>query len=62
MKSADSNRRSFLKTLFAGAVTTAVVRGAKEASAGQTLNRQGIEETLYRETEAFKKYYESLRS
>ncbi len=62
MKRAESERRSFLKAILTGTATAAAVIVAKDASAGQAFDQQCMKETLYRETEAFKKYYESLRS
>lgn len=64
MKDQNNKRRSFLKHLLAGtaavAGTAALCRPAK-ATAGQgNLKREGTE-TLYRESEHFKKYYRSLR-
>lgn len=59
----DDNRRSFLKHLFAGAATlvgTAAI--IKTAKANTVLPKTGTAETLYRESEEFKKYYRSLRS
>jgi len=58
----DDNRRSFLKHLLVGATavvgTAAVVKPAKAKSVGTV---SGTQETLYRESEDFKKYYKSLR-
>ncbi len=62
-KQGDGNRRSFLKHMLAG--TAAVVGTAaviKPAKARPVNVSAGTDETLYRETEAFKKYYKSIRS
>lgn len=62
-KEAEGNRRSFLKHILAGtaavAGTVAVVKPVKAKSA-EAVIRQG--ETLYHESESFKKYYKTLRS
>lgn len=59
----EDNRRSFLKHIMAGtavvAGTTVLVKPAKALSES-TVNRAG--ETLYHESESFKKYYKTLRS
>lgn len=59
----DGKRRSFLKQLLAG---TATVVGAaalvKPAKAGPVKMTPDTGETLYRESEEFKKYYKSIRS
>jgi hypothetical protein len=63
MKQEEEKRRSFLQHILAGTVavigTAAVVRPAKAKSispGGRT------DETLYHESENFKRYYKSLRS
>jgi hypothetical protein len=62
MKQNDDKRRSFLKQIFAG---TAVVAGS--AIVGRRAKAQGNaagkrpDEVLYTKSDAFKKYYESLR-
>jgi hypothetical protein len=62
MKQSDDKRRSFLKQLFAG---TAVVAGTaivgKKATAQETETVKQQDEVLYKKTDAFKKYYDSLR-
>ena len=61
MKKNDENRRSFLKSLLAGsAVVAGVATTAKAAQIGAAKNRPPVDETLYRETDAFKEYYQSL--
>lgn len=63
MKKEEDKRRSFLKHILAGTAavigTAAIVRPAKAkpASAVDPSN-----ETLYHESESFKKYYKNLRS
>ncbi|PIE56900.1 MAG: hypothetical protein CSA34_00935 [Desulfobulbus propionicus] len=60
MQQEDNNRRSFLKHLLAGsAVMTGTVLAARKTRAQQPVQRPT--ETLYTESEAFKRYYESLR-
>ena len=56
--SKKTSRREFLK-LGAFATGAAMVLSAKKSSAKPVENVQ--KETLYRETEHFKKYYETLR-
>jgi len=62
MKQNDGQRRSFLKQIFAG---TAVVAGTalvgKKATARETETAKRPDEVLYKKTDAFKKYYDSLR-
>lgn len=59
MKKAEDNRRSFLKHILAAtavvAGSAAIVRPAKAKPV------QGSNETLYRESDDFKKYYKSLK-
>lgn len=64
MEKKEDGRRSFLKHVLAG---TAVVAGVavtkKSATAKKDLQvPNGKSEILYRETEDFRKYYESIRS
>jgi len=64
MKKNEEGRRSFLKHVLAGsAVVTGVAATLKPASAGKNLNiDRGKSDTLYSETEDFRKYYKSIRS
>ncbi len=63
MKKEEGNRRTFLKSLIAGsAVAAGVATAAKPAKAGVKRSSTPGDETLYRETDAFKRYYKSLRS
>ncbi|MGW8192634.1 MAG: twin-arginine translocation signal domain-containing protein [Desulforhopalus sp.] len=59
----EDNRRSFLKHIMAGTAavvgTAAIVKPVKAKSAPAVIH-QG--ETLYHESESFKKYYKTLRS
>ncbi len=63
MENEKKERRSFLKHILAG---SAVLAGAASADkTGKSRNSQemkGSDEILYHESEAFKKYYKSLRS
>ncbi len=63
MKKEEEKRRSFLKHIIAGtavvAGTAAIVKPVKAESAS-TVNSSG--ETLYHESESFKKYYKTLKS
>jgi hypothetical protein len=62
MKQNDDKRRSFLKQIFAG---SAIVAGSalvgKKAKAREITEEKRPDEVLYRKTDAFKKYYDSLR-
>ncbi len=62
MQQKDDNRRSFLKQILAG---SAIVAGStlvgKKAKAKEQMEAKRPDEVLYRKSEAFKKYYESLR-
>ena len=64
MKKNEKDRRSFLKHVLAGtAVVAGVAATKKPASARQNLNiDRGGSDILYKETDEFKKYYESIRS
>lgn len=69
MNEVKLERRSFLKQALAGtiAATALVARGKKgeaKERAGSPVNNvdQRPEEILYRETEAFKKHYDTLYS
>lgn len=60
-KKEEDNRRSFLKHMLAGTAvvvgTAAIVKPAKAKPASTV---QGAGETLYHESESFKKYYKTL--
>ena len=61
MKKDDADRRTFLKSLFVGsAVAAGVTATVKPLKADQPGNSRTGTETLYRETEAFKQYYQSV--
>ena len=53
------DRRAFLKGLTLVGTISALGAGAKKAQAEK--KREIPNQTLYRETEEFRKYYESLR-
>jgi len=61
MKKEEDKRRSFLKHILAGTAavvgTAAIVRPAKAKSASTISNS---DETLYHESDNFKKYYKTL--
>ncbi len=59
MKNKGIDRRAFLKGLTLVGTISALGAGAKKAQA--KTKREIPNQTLYRETEEFKKYYESLR-
>ncbi len=62
MEQTHESRRSFLKQLLAGSavVATATLTGTKAGTAQQNHAKEA-DEVLYRETKAFRKYYQSLR-
>ncbi len=63
MKKEAGKRRSFLKHMLAGTVVVAGVSAAtKPAKAQKETVSPRSDEILYRESEAFTKYYKSLRS
>lgn len=63
MKNEQEKRRSFLKHLLAGAAVVAgSVAAIKPAKAKTTVEVKGKDDVLYRESDSFKKYYQSLRS
>ena len=63
MKKEKEGRRAFLKNILAGsAVAAGVAAGTKPAQAKTTGTAKQGDEILYRETEDFKKYYDTLRS
>ena len=60
----EKERRSFLKQVLAGStvITVAALTTGKAKAGPDTPDRRtGQDEILYRETEAFKKYYQTLR-
>ncbi len=62
MQHNDDGRRSFLKQVLSGtAVVAGVALSGKKAKAKQQQTVQQGDDVLYKETEAFKKYYQSLR-
>ncbi len=61
-KEDPTQRRSFIKGILAGSLALAGLKaGAKRADAAGPDSRSGTDEILYRETEEFTKYYQSLR-
>ncbi|PID76389.1 MAG: hypothetical protein CSB24_06925 [Deltaproteobacteria bacterium] len=60
MKDEKKERRSFLKYLLAGSAAAAVLTGKKKAEARETAPAPRDNEVLYRESEAFRKYYNSI--
>lgn len=62
MKENDDKRRSFLKQIFAG---SAIVAGSalvgKKVQARETKENNRPEEVLYKKSDDFQKYYNSLR-
>ncbi len=62
MQQNDDSRRSFLKQALAGsAIVAGTVLVGKKARAKKQTETKRPDEVLYQKTEAFKKYYESLR-
>ncbi len=63
MENEKKERRSFLKHILAGSTVLAVSGTAiKPARAGTSKTVDDSNEVLYQESDAFKKYYKSLRS
>ncbi len=62
MNEKDDKRRSFLKQIFAG---SAIVAGSalvgKKAQAREAKAGKRPDEVLYQKSDAFQKYYDSLR-
>ena len=62
MQNEKKERRSFLKHILAGsAVLAGTAAAVKPARAGTRKQSVEADEILYHESEAFKKYYDSLR-
>ncbi len=63
MQKEEGKRRSFLKHILAGTAavigTAAIIRPAKAKPLSTV---KPLDETLYHESESFKKYYKNLRS
>lgn len=63
MKTDEGSRRSFLKNILAGsAVAATAAVGVKNVKANEETAKKQTDDVLYRETDDFKKYYETLRS
>jgi hypothetical protein len=63
MNNKEDNRRTFLKSLLAGSaavVGTATAAGPSRAAVEKKRPAPAGRETLYRETDEFKRYYQSL--
>ena len=58
MSKVDQKKRSFIKKALLAAGTVLALSGQKKAKAA---TKGASDEVLYRETEAFRAYYESLR-
>lgn len=62
MKENDGKRRSFLKQLVAGsAIVAGTALVGKKVQASENKAGKRPEEVLYKKSEAFQKYYDSLR-
>lgn len=62
MKENDEQRRSFLKQILTGsAIITGSALSGHKAQAKETANNSRPQEILYTESDAFQKYYDSLR-
>ena len=62
MKQNSDNRRSFLKHIAGGtAVSVGCILSGKKAAARETKGLKRPDEVLYKKTDAFQKYYDSLR-
>ena len=63
MKQEKEERRSFLKHILAGsAVVAGVAVTRKQVQAGTVSENRVSKDVLYRETDHFKKHYQSWRS
>ena len=63
MKEDKDKRRSFLKHVLAGAaVVVGSAAAIKPAKAKTAVQPEECNDILYRESESFKKYYDSLKS
>lgn len=63
MENEKRERRSFLKHILAGSAALAATGAAiKPARADTSKTVNGSDEVLYQESDAFRKYYKSLRS
>jgi len=61
MQHNDESRRSFLKTVVAGSAAAATITLTGKKAKAANRNTEKADEVLYQETQAFKKYYNSLR-
>lgn len=62
----DNARRAFMRGIFAGALGVSAIAASGKAGQGRAQAHgaqagQGGDEVLYRETEEFRRFYESLR-
>lgn len=63
MKQEQGKRRSFLKHILAGsAVVAGVAVTRKQVQADTASDNRVSKDTLYKETDSFKKHYQSWRS
>ncbi len=63
MKQEKEERRSFLKHILAGSTAVAAVAVTRKPVQADTVSEKRISnDVLYRETEHFKKHYQSWRS
>jgi len=62
MKENDDQRRSFLKQMLAGsAIIAGSTVSSRKAQASETAKNSRPQEILYKKSDAFQKYYDSLR-
>lgn len=62
MKENDDQRRSFLKQMLAGsAIIAGSAVSSRKARASATAKDSRPQEVLYKKSDAFQKYYDSLR-
>ncbi len=62
MKENDDKRRSFLKQVFAGsAIVAGSALASRKAQARESKASTRPDEVLYQKSDAFQKYYDSLR-
>ncbi len=64
MKREHEARRTFLKSVLAGSAVAAgvVTAGGRVAGAGTTDRQRRPAEILHRDTEEFRRYYETLKA
>ncbi|MGL1932578.1 MAG: twin-arginine translocation signal domain-containing protein [Desulfotalea sp.] len=62
MKQDEGKRRSFLKHILAGGAAVAAVAVTRKQAQASSVTDKTLSSDLYKETDDFKKYYQSLKS